>query len=93
MRVGVLVVELYLPGNRSLKEKRRVVKALKERIKNRYNVSVAEVEGHDLYQRASLAVAMVGTDPRGLNGELDRIADRIHGMGLGELVRHRIEIW
>jgi uncharacterized protein YlxP (DUF503 family) len=60
--VGSLEVEFLVPGASSLKEKRRVVKGLKDRIRHRYNVSVAEVDHHDKWQRATLGIACVGAD-------------------------------
>lgn len=60
MFVGVTVCELHLPGVRSLKEKRKVIKSLVERIHHRYRVSVAETAYHDLHQRAEISIAVVG---------------------------------
>ncbi|MGE5234190.1 MAG: DUF503 domain-containing protein [Acidobacteriota bacterium] len=60
MVVGVSVLELHLPAARSLKDKRRVVKALIERMYQRHRVSVAETGLHDLHQRAEVGIAVVG---------------------------------
>tara|TARA_Y100000588_G_scaffold79524_1_gene83151 strand:+ start:217 stop:498 length:282 start_codon:yes stop_codon:yes gene_type:complete len=54
-------LDLYLPDSRSLKDKRGVLKSLKERIHNRFSVSVAEVEQNDLWQRAVLGIAVVSS--------------------------------
>lgn len=54
--------DLEVLGARSLKEKRRVVKSLKERMRNRFNVSIAETSHHDLWQRAELTACVVATD-------------------------------
>lgn len=62
MVVGVLVLELALPGNGSLKEKRRVLNSLEDRLRHRFNVSVAEVGHQNAHQRATLAVACVSSD-------------------------------
>ncbi len=59
MVVAVSVFELHIPAGRSLKEKRRVIKSLTERLHQRYRVSVAETDYHDLHQRAQIAVAAV----------------------------------
>jgi hypothetical protein len=61
MAVGILAFELHLPGARSLKEKRKVIKSLMDRLQSRYRVSVAETDHHDLHQRAEIGVALVGT--------------------------------
>lgn len=60
MVVGVVVCELHLPEVRSLKAKRKIVKALVERVHSRYRVSVAETDHHDLHQRAEIGIAAVG---------------------------------
>jgi uncharacterized protein len=60
MFLGSLKVEVFIPGSRSLKDRRSVLSSLKERVKNRCNASVAEVGEADLWQRATLAVAIVG---------------------------------
>ncbi len=62
MFVGVVRIELHVPAATSLKEKRSVVRGLKERIRNRTQASVAEVEFQDLWQRAALGVALVSGD-------------------------------
>ncbi len=92
MQVGICVVELYIPGVSSLKGKRSVVKSVKERVKNRFNVSVAEVDFHDLHQRSAIGIAMVGNDSRKLNSSLDKIVNYIEGMHVAELIRHEIEL-
>lgn len=59
MVVGISVFELHLPSSRSLKDKRRVVKSLIDRVHQRYRVSIAETGFHDLHQRAEIAMAVV----------------------------------
>ena len=63
-RVALGTVELHLPGVDSLKGKRHIVKALKDRVRVRFEVAVAEVDHHDAWQRATLAVACVSHDSR-----------------------------
>jgi len=60
--VGVMTWELHLHACQSLKDKRTIVKSLKDRMHNRFNISVAETAHHDLWQRAELTAAVVGTD-------------------------------
>jgi hypothetical protein len=62
--VGVATWDLHLNGCASLKDKRRIVKSLKDRLHQRFNVSVAETAGHELWQRAELTCAVVATDRR-----------------------------
>ncbi len=72
--VGLLVLELHFPGARSLKDKRQALRSLEQRIRNRFNVSIAEVEHQDLWQRARLAVVSVNTDHGHLESTLDNVA-------------------
>ena len=60
--IGVLTLELRLDNSHSLKDKRQVVKSLKERLRHKFNVSVAEIDGHDLWQRAVIAAVTVSAD-------------------------------
>jgi uncharacterized protein YlxP (DUF503 family) len=62
MVVGIVRFELHLPGAQSLKDKRQVVRSLKERLRERVHASVAEVEFQDLWQRAAIGFAVVGSD-------------------------------
>jgi uncharacterized protein YlxP (DUF503 family) len=84
MVVGLLHMELHLPGSHSLKAKRSVVNHVKERLRTRFNASVAEVDHQDLWQRATLGVAVVSGEPGGLDRVLRDILavvereDRLH---------------
>jgi uncharacterized protein YlxP (DUF503 family) len=74
--VGVIVWELHLAGCQSLKDKRRIVKSLKDRLHQRFNVSVAEVDHQDSWQRAGLACGVVANDRRHVEevlGACDRL--------------------
>jgi uncharacterized protein YlxP (DUF503 family) len=75
--VGVLQVELSIPGADSLKAKRMVLRSLKDRIRKNFNVSIAEVEDNDQWQSAVLAVAMVSNDRRFANRVLSKTVDFI----------------
>jgi uncharacterized protein len=72
--IGLLTLELHFPGARSLKDKRQVLRSLEQRIRNRFNVSIAEVEHQDLWQRARLAVVSVNTDHSHLESTLASVA-------------------
>ena len=87
MRVGVLVLEIYLHGSSSLKEKRKVVRGLLDRCRTRYNVSAAEVEHQDLHQRSALGFAAVASAEAPLHALFDRIledAESFAGSGVRE---------
>ncbi len=75
MRVGVLVLEIFLHGCGSLKEKRRVIRSIIERARSRFNVSVAEIEHQELHQRAGLAFASVASNEEPLRRLFDRLVD------------------
>jgi len=62
MVVGTAEIQIHIPQSRSLKDKRQVLRSLKERVRSRFNVSIAEVDHQDLWQRAALGVATVATD-------------------------------
>lgn len=73
MIVACLACECFLPGCRSLKEKRGVVKRVLNRVKSRFNVSAAEVDYWDHWQRTTLAFAAVAGERRFLEAELERV--------------------
>ncbi len=77
MIVGISVFELHLPASRSLKDKRRVVKSLIDRVHQRYRISVAETGFHDLHQRAEIAVAAVTA---GGETEMERMLDEVRNL-------------
>jgi uncharacterized protein len=91
MVVGVCTIDLHLPGIGSLKGKRQILLSLKERIKNTYNVSIAEVDANDLWQRAVLGVACVANDGRHVNRVLDSVLNAVRANPSVELVQHHTE--
>ena len=76
MVVGLMTWELHLPASQSLKDKRQVLKSLKDRLHQRFNLSAAETDHQDLWQRAELTVAVVSTDRRHAEAVLQE-ADRL----------------
>jgi len=72
--IGLLTLDLHFPGARSLKDKRQALRSLEQRIRNRFNVSIAEVDHQDLWQRARLAVVSVNTDHTHLESTLASVA-------------------
>jgi uncharacterized protein YlxP (DUF503 family) len=92
MVLGLLELDLMIRGARSLKEKRRAVKSYKDRIRARFNVSIAEVGDQDLYQRADIAVACVGTDVAFVQSVLQRVTNQVAFIRDLELIDHSIEI-
>ena len=92
MIVGVCTIDLHLPGIGSLKGKRQILLSLKERIKNTYNVSIAEIDANDLWQRAVLGVACVANDGRHVNQVLDSVLNAVRANPSVELVQHHTEL-
>jgi uncharacterized protein len=92
MTVGILQLELGIGDAMSLKDKRRVVKSLKDRIAHGHNVSVAEVGALDEHRRSIVAVAMVANDSRYVEGGLSKIVDFIRKAGNVELMDYQIEL-
>jgi uncharacterized protein len=92
MTVGIARVTFRLHGNQSLKDKRKVVKSLVEKSRNRFGVSVAEVADQDVHQRATIGVAVIGNDGRTLNSLLDRVVDFMDSLGLAEMLDREIEL-
>jgi hypothetical protein len=92
MMVGVARITWRLHENHSLKEKRRVLKSIIEKSRHRFNVTVAEVADQDLHQRATLGVAVVGSDSRVLNSLLDRIIAFMDSLHLAEMIDQEIEL-
>ena len=77
MSVGMLELQIHIPGCRSLKEKRSVVRPLISRLRKDFNVSVAEVDKQDLHQSAHLAVSAVGTDAAFVNSVLSNVVRKV----------------
>ncbi len=92
MTVGTLRMSVRLHGNQSLKEKRKVVKSIVEKTRHRFNVSVAEVADQDLHQRATIGVAVVGSDTHVINSMLDRILSFMESLGQAEIIDTEMEI-
>ena len=87
MIVGVMAWELALAGCQSLKDKRRIVKSLKDRLHQRFNVSAAEVDHQDVWRRAALAVSVVTTDRRHAEEVLTSCDRLVQGEPLAQVTR------
>src|SRR6201989_3238920 len=77
--VGILTCELHFPEAHSLKEKRRHLRSAKAQLQNRVGASVAEVDHHDVWQRARITAACVARGPRGADGLLDEAERWLRG--------------
>ncbi len=92
MVVGIAVITLRLHECRSLKAKRRILKSIIQKIRNNFNVSAAEVGSNDIYQKAEIGIAMVGSDRQLMNSKLDKLLNLIDDIGLAEIVDTEMEI-
>ena len=90
MIVGLLSIELHIPYAQSLKEKRMVLRRLKDRLQ-KFNVAVSEVEHHDLWQRAGLGVVTISTTTEHVERELAAVADEIERVEPGLITRREME--
>jgi uncharacterized protein YlxP (DUF503 family) len=91
-RVAVGTVELHLPDVGSLKGKRHALKGLKEKLRHRFELSVAEVDHQDLWQRATLALAYVSGDSRHANEVISKAVDFIEDNLDGYITNVEVEI-
>ena len=89
--IAILRIDFHIPSAQSLKDKRMVLKSLKDRIRNEFNVSVCELDGLDKWQVGTIGCAMLGNDTRYINQCLENIvsfAKRHNGL---EICEHQIE--
>ena len=91
VHIGILSFQILIAGSQSLKEKRRVLKSIKDRIRAQFNVSIAEIDSMDKWQIAALGVCMIGNDKPYLDGTLQKIAQCLVAMGGFELLRYEMD--
>jgi uncharacterized protein len=92
MPVGLLTLELYIPDAQSLKDKRQVLRSLKDRLRRKFNVAVAEMEHHDIWQRSVVGVVTLSNEEKHVAEVLQKVldeADRILG---SILINQAVEI-
>ena len=92
MIVACARVTLLLPENNSLKGKRKVVKSLVEKVRHRFDAAAAEVEDHDLWQKAQIGLALVGNDPQVLSSRLSQIMKFMESLHLAEIIDSHVEL-
>jgi hypothetical protein len=92
MVVGIGTIVLRLPGNASLKGKRKVVKSIVARLQNTFNASVAEIGANDNHQRAEIGLAFVGNDRRRVNSKMDKAVNFVEAMQVAEIIDWEMEI-
>jgi len=92
MVVGICTIELRLAENHDLKGKRQALKSIKDRVRNRFNVSIAEVDDLDAWQRSTLGVACVSKDRDQVDRTLAQVAAFVEGLGLASVEGVHVEL-
>jgi uncharacterized protein len=92
MVAGFGIITFRLHDCRSLKGKRKVVKSVISRLRNNFNVSVAEVGSNDIYQKAIIGFALVGNNRKVINSKIDKIFNLADELNLAEIVDSEMEI-
>jgi uncharacterized protein YlxP (DUF503 family) len=92
MYVGSLRVRLLVRDSQSLKDKRQVVRSITDRLRNGFNISVAEVDAMDHRQLAVLGVAMVGNEAGHVRTALEQVVNALRVHPIAELLDHQIEV-
>jgi uncharacterized protein YlxP (DUF503 family) len=92
MVIGAARVELHVHGSQSLKQKRGVVRAITQRVRNRFNVAVAEVGGQGTWQRVVLGLSTVSGDGQSARRRLEKAIDFIEDLHLAEVIDQEVEI-
>ena len=93
MNVGVCRIDLRLPGNISLKGKRRILKSITARVRNKFDVAVAEVDNHDRWQLATIGICCISNNSRHTNEVLSKVVDFVINSRFEvEILDYEIEI-
>jgi len=90
--VGILQFTVMIRGAHSLKEKRSVVRSIKDRFRHHYNISISEVDAHEIYNQAVLGIAMMGNDSKYVESGLKKILDQLRVHPEAELIDHTLEL-
>ena len=92
MVIGILKLELHIPASNSLKHKRMILNSLKGRLKSRFNISIAEISGHDKWQRAVIAICQVGPDKIYINRAMDKVLRFVESFNGADLLNSETEM-
>jgi uncharacterized protein YlxP (DUF503 family) len=92
MVIGAARVELHVHGSQSLKQKRGVVRSISQRVRNRFNVSIAEVGGQGTWQHVVLGLSTVSGDAQSARTRLEKVIDFIEDLHLAEVIDQEVEI-
>ena len=92
MVVGSGIIDIFIPGSRSLKEKRGVLSRIIKRTQNEFNISIAEVGDNDNWQRSRIGISVVGNDRRYIEGKIDHVIHFIDDLMIAEVIGTKMEI-
>ena len=92
MPIGLLTLEIHIPDARSLKDKRQVLRSLKDRLRSRFNVAVAELDHQETWQRAQVGIVSLSNDPTHLEQSLRAVFDEAEQLLGRELIGHDLEM-
>ena len=92
MAIGLLTLEIYIPDSRSLKDKRQVLRSLKDRLRGRFNVAVAELDHQDNWQRAQVGIVSISNDAAHLEQSLRTVLNEAEEVLGRDLASHDLEI-
>lgn len=92
MIIGICIIELHIPASRSLKHKRQVIKSLKDRIRLNFNISVAEIDSLNLWQKATLGLAAVNNDKKYIDAMFDKIILLLKDNRAVSIINYSVEI-
>ncbi|MFC1868712.1 DUF503 domain-containing protein [Thermodesulfobacteriota bacterium] len=93
MVVGTMIIELHLYDNRSLKGKRKIVKSMIDRVKHKFNISIAETGSNDKWQKIELGISAAGNDRRHIDSSLAKVLTFLDSLNLAEITDSRTEIF
>jgi uncharacterized protein YlxP (DUF503 family) len=93
MVVGLANIDIHIPESGSLKNKRHFLKGIKDRVKNKFNVSIAEVDHNDLWQRATLGVSVVANQKQFANRVLSQVVDFVGRENGVQILDYSIELF
>ena len=93
MIVGVMQFEIYMHSSRSLKDKRRIIKSITEKVKSKFqNLSVSEIGSQNLWKKSEIAIAIVSNDSQLVNSNLDLVLNYLKNNGSIEIIESKIEV-
>jgi hypothetical protein len=92
MVIGIGMITFRLHECRSLKEKRKIIKAIIARLRNNFNASISEVGLNDVYQRSEIGFSIVGNDRQVVNAKIDKLFNMAEELRLAEIIDTEMEI-